>query len=345
MLEPFDNATAHGNLAPANSSVIYESGKASVRYYAAQKALCRTPIVVVYALIKRAFILDLQPGNSVVESLTRRGFEVYLIDWLPPTPADSERGFDAYVNHDLANAICAVKDHRGVAQVSVIGYCLGALLSLMYSALHAQDVRNLVTLAAPLDMSIREFPSYLLIDWLSENAIDAIIAANGNCPAWLLESLFAAIASLYRVGNLLGVYPESERDHYARLYPAFRRWLDSEVPIAGRLFRELAVDIFKKNLLCRGRMLVGAETIDLKRISAALLNVVASQDTLVDPKSSLPLIDMVGSQDKTTLMFPVGHVGVVVGLEAHAELWPKIAEWLRQRDCRANFPLEMIKGI
>jgi len=336
-LEHINDAIAPGGLAPANfASPIHHSGKASVHYYPAYKALYHTPIVLVYALIKRAFILDLQPGASVVESLTSKGFEVYLIDWLPPTSADSDRGFDAYVNQDLANAVSMVKTYRGVAQVSVIGYCLGALLSIMYSALHRQDVRNLVTIAAPLDMSIREFPSYLLIDWLSENAIDRIIAANGNCPARLLESLFAATASLYRVGDLLGICPESERDHYARSYPAFRRWLDSEVPIAGRLFRELAVDIFKKNLLCRGEMLVGKETIDLKRISAALLNVVASQDTLVDPKSSLPLIDMVGSEDKTTLMFPTGHVGAVVSPQAHAELWPRIAEWLRQRDLPGN---------
>lgn len=140
--------------------------------------------------------------------------------------------------------------------MSVIGYCLGALLSIMYSALHRQDIRNLVTIAAPFDMSIREFPSYLLIDWLSEDAIDGIIAANGNCPAWLLESFFAAVASLYGVGELLGVCAESERDHYAKLYPAFRRWLDSEVPIAGRLFRELEIDIFKRNLLYRGEMQV-----------------------------------------------------------------------------------------
>ncbi len=336
MPEPFNFTSAPSHPLSAHScNVIYRGGKASVCHYAAPESLAHAPIVLVYALIKRAFILDLQPGNSVVESLTRQGFEVYLIDWLPPAAADSERGFDEYVNQDLANAVRAVKAHRRVAQVSVVGYCLGALLSIMYSALHRQDVKNLVTLAAPLDMSIREFPSYMLIDWLSESTIDGIIAAYGNCPAWLLENLFAAMASLYRVGDFLGLCPESERDHYARLYPSFRRWLDSEVPIAGRLFRELAVDIFKKNLLYRGQMQVGKEIVDLKRISAALLNVVASQDTLVDPKSSLPLAEAVGSADKAILVFPTGHVGAVVSPEAHAELWPKIATWLRQRDAPA----------
>lgn len=89
MLEPFNNPTVHGDPRPLNSSpVICQSGNASVRYYRALGKPHRTPIVLVYALIKRAFILDLQPGASVVESLTSRGLEVYLIDWLPPTAAD-----------------------------------------------------------------------------------------------------------------------------------------------------------------------------------------------------------------------------------------------------------------
>jgi polyhydroxyalkanoate synthase subunit PhaC len=334
--EPLDYASASSHPLSAHSrNMIYRGGKVSVCHFVTRKSLARTPIVLVYALIKRAFILDLQPGVSVVESLTNRGFEVYLIDWLPPTDADTGRGFDTYVNQDLANAVCAVKAHHRVTQVSVVGYCLGALLSIMYSAVHPQEVKNLVTLAVPLDMGIRNFPSYQLIDWLSESTIDGIIATYGNCPAWLLENLFGAMTSLYRVGDFLGLCPESERDHYARLYPAFRRWLDSEVPIAGRLFRELTVDIFKKNLLYRGEMRVGKEIVDLKRVSAALLNVVASQDVLVDPNSSLPLIDMVTSTDKTTLVFPTGHVGAAVSPEAHAELWPKIAWWLRQRDALA----------
>ena len=151
--------------------VIYRSGKASVRHYRAVEPRRRIPIVLVYALIKRPFVLDLEPGRSVVEGLTRQGFEVFLIDWLPPNAADSWRGFDAYVNQDLANAVHAVRVHQGVEQVTVLGYCLGALLSVIYAALHPRHVRNLVTLTLPLDTSVREPPAYQLTDWLDESAV------------------------------------------------------------------------------------------------------------------------------------------------------------------------------
>src|SRR5690349_22380624 len=126
------------------SRIIYEGGKVRLRHYAASgSARKRTPLLLVYALIKRPFILDLQPGRSVIEVLTKLGFDVYLIDWIPPSARDEWRGFDAYVNHDVANAARAVNIHSGSEQVTVLGYCFGALLALMYTALHPRTVKNL----------------------------------------------------------------------------------------------------------------------------------------------------------------------------------------------------------
>jgi len=121
--------------------------------------------MLVYSLIKRPFVLDLAQGNSVVENLTRQGFEVFLTDWLAPTSADSWSGFDAYVNEDLANGVRAIRLHTGIERVTILGYCLGALLGVIYAALHSGDVKTLVTLTLPLDMSARDSPAYSLVNW------------------------------------------------------------------------------------------------------------------------------------------------------------------------------------
>src|SRR5882757_8917434 len=141
------------------SRVIYEGGLVKLRYYAAKgETHHRTPLLLIYSLIKRPFILDLQPGRSVVEVLVNQGFEVYLIDWIPPKAEDKWRGFDAYVNQDIANAVRAIQIHSGVEQISILGYCFGALLALMYTALHGNSVKNLVSLTIPLDASVRDLP-------------------------------------------------------------------------------------------------------------------------------------------------------------------------------------------
>jgi polyhydroxyalkanoate synthase len=193
-----------------------------------------------------------------------------------------------------------------------------------------------VTLTLPLDTSVRELPAYQLTDWLDESIIAFVTAAYSNCPAWQLQNVFAGLSVSYRLGQYFGLCQESERDRYAKLSPAFRDWLASDVPLAGRLFRELVVDVFKKNLLARGQMTVGSEVVNLGHIAASLLNVVAAADVIVHPKSSLLLVDLVGSPDKTNLVFPTGHTGVAVSTEAHAKLWPHIGNWFVQRDNRES---------
>jgi polyhydroxyalkanoate synthase len=154
--------------------VVFESGKLRLRHYAAAGKAHRTPILLVYALIKRPFVLDIQKGRSVIEYLTRAGFDVFLTDWLPPNAADTWRGFDAYVNGDLHAALRAARVFTQRDQVTILGYCFGGLLSLAYTALHPEGVRNLITATTPFDLGASELPVYNLVERMSDEAIELI---------------------------------------------------------------------------------------------------------------------------------------------------------------------------
>jgi polyhydroxyalkanoate synthase subunit PhaC len=313
--------------------VVYQGGKVSLRHYRPAERRHKTPLLIVYALIKRPFVLDLQPGKSVVESLLNQGFELYLIDWIPPTAADTWRGFDAYVNDDLANAVRAVQVSEGVEEVSLLGYCFGALLSLLYAALHPEYVKNLLTLTAPFDLGNRELPVYRLMDGMSDASIDLITKIYGNCPAWMVNSGFTAMAPVHHaIDKYVGRYRNAERDGYAEMFELFERWMQSDVPLAGQIFRELVKEIFKRNALVKGEFTVGGERVNLRRIICPLFNVVADFDDVVHPASSLGLPEFVGSEDKRNLTFPTGHLGAVVSAGAMTKMWPQISSWLANRD-------------
>jgi polyhydroxyalkanoate synthase len=320
---------------PANTpyEVVYEGGKVSLRHYRPAVRRHRTPLLIVYALIKRPFVLDLQPGKSVVESLLKQGYELYLVDWLPPNRTDVWRGFDAYVNHDLADAVRAVQIAEGVEQVSVLGYCFGALLTLLYTALHPEQVKNLVTLTIPFDMGQRELPFYNLLDGMSDVATDLVTEIYGNCPAWMVHGGFTAMSPIHHAfDKYVGLYRNAERDGYAEMFDLFERWMHSDVPLAGRIFKELVKEIFKRNALVKGDFRVGDMPVDLARLTCPLLNVVAEYDDVVHPSSSLPLPDFVGSRDRRNLTFPTGHLGAVVSSGALTKMWPQVGSWLADRD-------------
>jgi polyhydroxyalkanoate synthase len=313
--------------------VIYEGGKVSLRHYTPAERRHTTPILLVYALIKRPFIMDLQRDKSVVRALLSQGFEVYLIDWLPPTQADVERGFASYVNDEIGNAIRAVQIAEETEQVDVLGYCFGALLSLLYTALHPANVKNLVTLTIPFDMSVRELPTSKLMDSITDATVDLITKVYGNCPAWMVNANFMSMAPIHHMlDKYVGLYRNAERDGYAQMFDLFERWMLSDVPLAGRIFRELVLDLSKRNALVRGEFKVGDDTVNLRRITCPLLNVVAEKDDVVHPSSSLGLPEFVGSTDKRNLTFATGHLGAVVSAGAMTKLWPQIGGWLAARD-------------
>lgn len=319
---------------------IYEDGKVRLRYYRAVGRAQPTPVLLVYALIKRPYIVDLVPDRSIVQAFVRQGFKLYLTDWIPPTDADCWRGFDAYVNGDLANAVRAVQSHAGVEHVSLLGYCLGGLLTALYTALHPKTVHTLITLALPLDLHLRELSSMSLAPALLPAVVDSILATYGNCPAWLIKAGITAVAPtrlllpLYLLRDLRE--PEVSPGRWTAaslpLQRALAQWMNSDVPLAGQLFRELMIDIFLHDRLAQSQLQLGGQTVNLRHITCPVLNIIGEHDEVVPPTASLSLLELVGSHDARTLRLPTGHLGLAVSRAAHEKLWPQVAAWLREHE-------------
>jgi polyhydroxyalkanoate synthase len=325
----------HEDPPPTTSfEVLYEGGKVRLRYYRPIGKPLSTPLLLVYALVKRPFILDLQPGISAIDNLTRQGIPVYLTDWIPPTAADTWRGFDAYVNGDLVNAVHAVREHAGVEKVSLLGYCFGGLLSTLYTALHPKTVKNLLALSLPLDWSKQDIPFFNMTKNLDPSLMTS---AFGNCPAWMMKSAFSSLSPVHHAfDKYVGLYRNKERAGYAEMFERFERWMNSDVPLAGQIFRELHSDLVQQNLLAQNRMQVGGRLVDLRKITCPVLNIAGEHDDVVHPQASLPLLDLVGSHDKEQLLFPAGHIGVVVSGSAQKKLWPQVGAWLKKHNRRKS---------
>ncbi len=312
--------------------VVHQGEQLKLRYYPAHGEAHRTPLVVVYALIKRPFILDLLPGRSVIETLTRRGFDVYLTDWIPPTREDSWRGFDDYINCELHDAVRAVQRRSGARRVNMLGYCFGGVLSLMWTALYPETVKNLITLATPLDAHIPESPLFAVAGRMSE-AVSPLLDMYGNCPGWFINACFKSMAPVHHaLSKYVDLYRNRSGAGYAEMFRLFERWMDSDVPMTGAIFREVSEQFFRRNLLMRSEFKIGGTRVDLKNIRCPLLNVIGDYDDVVPPRSSIAMGEAVGSRDWSDLRYPAGHVGTAVSGGAQRKLWPQVAQWLVSRN-------------
>ena len=173
--------------------VVFREGTLSVlRYRRQTPATHAEPVLFCYALVNRPYILDLQPGKSVVERYLERGFDVYLIDWGVPTHEDRGLTLNDYVCGRLARVVDFVLRERGLERLHLLGYCMGGTLSALYTAIQPCKVKTLTLLAAPIDFSGKES---LLHVWTNRRSfdVDTLIDAHGNCPAAFLQTCFLAM--------------------------------------------------------------------------------------------------------------------------------------------------------
>jgi len=291
----------------------------------------RTPLVFVFALVNRPYILDLRPGKSVVSHFVNRGFETYNVDWGRPTPGDQHLGLEDYVLQYLDNVVDQVRRRTGCEQISLLGYCMGGTMTAMYAALRPEKVRNLILLAAPVDWSSRDS---LLSVWTDPKYfdVDRVVEVFGNAPPQWLQASFLMLKPVQNlVEKWVGFYQQMEDEKFLEDFFAMETWLNDNIPVAGETFRQFVKYCFQRNLLIQGKLEIGAEQVDLGNIRCPILNLIAQQDHLVHPNQSLSFNDATRSTDRKTIVFPAGHIGMAVGSRAHRDLWPKVADWLEQR--------------
>jgi poly[(R)-3-hydroxyalkanoate] polymerase subunit PhaC len=309
--------------------------KTMTRYdYSAE--ISTTPILIIYAFINRHYILDLVPDSSIVRNLQRQGFDIFATDWGTPSAYDKKLTIGYYVNNYLADAIDHITKHTSSDKVSLFGYCWGGNLALMLAALYPQKIKNIVTLATPGDFSK---DNNLLSVWTRSINPDSIVDTFGNVPGSLINSAFLLRSPI----DYLHKYPHFflERTEPLDLksiteFFATEMWLYDSPPVIGEIYRQFVLDCYQNNLFIKNQMSIYEDSkpdiqIDLRKIKAPFLNVIASKDDLVAPDSSKALNNVIGSSDQSVLEFSSGHVGACIGSKAHKELWPKVGEWLKAR--------------
>lgn len=294
----------------------------------------RVPILLVMATTNRGFIFDMVPGQSLVEFLLRAGFDVFMLEWEPPRPHERTLSLKTYVLDFLPAAVARVADETGEPDISVVGYCFGGVLSLLWAALEgASDaggaLANLVTFTTPVDFTRME----LFQAWSDRRFfdVDRLVDTFGNVPGDMLYASFDMLRPAARTAANVRLFDNLWDDEYVKSFRMFERWNTDTLPLAGEYFRETTKRLMWDNALLAGTMEVDGRPIDLSRITAPFLHLAAEHDHIVPREASAPLLDMIGSADKQEIVLKGGHVSLVAGPNAIKRMWPALAAWLAER--------------
>lgn len=295
------------------------------------------PLLLVFAIMNRPYILDLRPGHSFVEYMLSRGFDVYLLDWGSPGFEDRGMKLDDYAMEYLPRAIRKMKTVSGSNAFSMLGWCIGAILTTIYAAMRPEDgLRNLLLLTAPLDFANRNAVTFAR--WTDERYFDVekLLAAFGNMPGEMVDYGARALKPVDNyILNYCKLWDNIADPGAVEAWQAMNTWVTDNIPMAGAAYRQLIVELYRKNALIQNQLRVKNELVDLSRISANLLTVIAEGDHITPPCQSETILGKVSSIDKETYRVPGGHIGIMAGSRAHKTTWPHIEQWLRIRSQRA----------
>ncbi len=314
---------------------IYHEDKMTVYHYKPLKEnKGMTPILIIYALVNRETMMDLQEGKSFVESMLEDGHELYIIDWGYPTHEDMYLTMEDYVEDYIDHAVESVKEHAGVETINLLGVCQGGTLSLIYTALHPEKIHGIITMVAPVDFSTNDG---LLFRWSKDLDIDKMVDAYGIIPGDFMNNGFLTLKPLsLMIGKYLNLIDDFDKPDVVNNFFRMENWIFDSPAQTGETLRQFVNDLYKDNKLIKGELVIGDRTVDLKNITMPVLNIYAEKDHIVPPAASKGLDKYVGTKDVETKSIPTGHIGIYVSSKAKKQVSPMISRWLKDKEKTAT---------
>ena len=326
LLDSLDTA-----IATTPYDVVYEEDRVKLKHYQpVTETQVQTPLLVVYALINRETMLDLQPGRSVVQSFLNQGIDLYMIDWGYPTRKDRFLSIDDHVNGYMDNVIDYIRHKHKVPNVNLMGICMGGTFSVIYASLHPKKIKNLVTTVTPTNFDTDQG---LLHIWMRDLNLDRMVDTLGNMPGDMLNLGFLLLnPARLMIDKYVGFLEHMDNKKFVENFIRMEKWIFDSPDVPGETFRQFITDCYQQNLLIQSKMKVGDQIVDLKKLTMPLLNFYGKFDHLVPPEACELLTSRVGSKDTEDISLDTGHIGIYVSSKCQKEFAPKIFNWLKARD-------------
>lgn len=313
------------SVAQSPKDVVWTSGKVELWRYRSDHRTVSPPLLFVHSLVSRSWVFDLAPGNSFVEAMLDKGFDVFLINWGEPDEFEAENTLETYCDELLPELVDVVRDVADSDAVTMFGYCFGGLLATLYLAGHPDaPVSSLAVMATPVDFSAMGPFSVLA------GKIDpaSIVDETGNVPASVMRNSFRFIQPTGDVTSYANLWQNLWNDDFVSAHQTMTTWANDHIPFPGACMAQVTDLFARQNLFKEGRIPFGDRTIDLADITVPFLNILGEKDNIVPPASTEVLTSLVGSEAAEELRLPAGHVGLIVGRSAHKRNIPAMAEWL-----------------
>ena len=314
------------------------NGRTLLRLVPEKPPRIATPVLVLYAMVGRWSVLDLQEDRSFLGNLSKSGCDVYVLDWGHPTPADRFDDFSDLIDLYLDEFVDIICDRHGIGAINLLGICQGGVIALCYAALHLQRVRNLITCVTPIDFHADKDEERLdrgfMNVWtrgLTAGDIDLLVETMGNIPGEVGGAMFSLMTPFRSLAKYNLTLLQVGQDRGSLMdFLRMEKWLADRPAHTGESARQWLKDLYQDNKLAAGELVIGGRVVDLGAVTMPVLNIYSETDHIIPPPASKALGRHVGSKDYTEKTVTGGHIGIFCS-RSQEKLQALITGWLAER--------------
>ncbi len=328
-VEYFASAAPAVGLTP--KELVHRRGTLNLYHYRPRAdEIYRVPILMVMATTNRGYVFDVAENHSFVRFLLDSGYDVFVMDWEAPRPEERHLNLEDYSQRFIGECLEKVRKRTGVEDVSLVGYCMGGVLSTIYAATHPDEpIKNLVCFTTPIDFQAMEMFSHMSQARYFD--VDRLVDMVGNVPPDMLIASFEMLRPSTRITSQRMLWDNMWNSEFVEHHRKMERWSNEMLPLAGEYFRDTTKKLLWENQLLEGTLEVGGRKADIGNIRIPLFHAVALHDHIVPYEASRHLVALAGSEDKTEIVLKGGHISLIAGANAARRLWPTLDEWLSER--------------
>ena len=233
----------------------------------------------------------------------------------------------------MRDALDATLRVSGKDEVSLLGYCFGGVLTLLFVARYPTlPVRNLLTMATPVDIKKVGLPSLIFDEGRIEP--EMIIDETGNVPPEVIYDGIKLLKPTADIVQYARLWQFMWNDEYMEGLQAMGQWTRDHIPFPGRPSASASRCCSATTGLMTDQLRLGGKPVHLRDITCPFLALIAEQDYVVPLEAAEPITSLVGSKQADELRLNAGHIGFVAGRQAAKENIPKIIDWLARHSDR-----------
>ncbi|MFN7038812.1 MAG: alpha/beta fold hydrolase [Alphaproteobacteria bacterium] len=293
--------------------LVWQKNNVKLLHYKGKNS--KKKILFIPSIINKYYILDLKRKRSLARFLSKE-YSVYILDW--GQAHESINSLEDYIKI----AVEVIKSLASSEKITLIGYCLGGVISIAASVICKNLIDSLALLATPWDFNKLTVTNQYIGNYQTFKQMTHTIQ---TISSEFIQSMFFAFQTKEIFDKFI-CFNNLKKPAVMNLFVAVEHWIKDGNDLSKKVIIDLVENFSINNITCHNKWFIKNKPINLSKVNFPVFVAIPTKDKIVPIESTLPILTQI--ERKTIVEIDTGHIGMIIGSKSKLVLWKPLKEWL-----------------